>query len=102
MKGLLKIRENSILVQMDTPSEASMVLPRSVHCVRETIFVCISVIASHSTEEVSHKLQCCIALNCLNCGARWISDRDGILQRAQSLLSTQCAMHKSPIILEEL
>src|SRR5271154_899478 len=97
MKGSLRIVENSILVQMDTPSEASMVLPRSVHCVREVLSVCTSVIPFPSTEALSHKLQCCIALNCLNCGARWHSEKDGILHRLHLLSSTPCAMHKSPI-----
>src|SRR5271163_2195518 len=101
MKNSLRMAESSALVQMDSIYEAYMAPQRSVHCVREVIYISSLPTASHFTEGLSQTLQRCIALTCLNCGARWTSERDGILHRAQSLLSTPCGMLKSPITLAE-
>src|SRR5271167_2091102 len=102
MSGLRKMGASSPLIQMDSVFEASMALPRSVRCVRESIFVCTFATASRSSEDLLHRLQRCIALRCQNCGAQWDSASGDTLRKAATLLNTQCGIHKSPIILENL
>src|ERR1700679_2733313 len=101
MRNLRKMGANSNLIQMDSAYEASMVLPRSVHCVREAIYISCLPTASHFLEDLSQRLARCIALNCQNCGARWDSESNALEHQMRTLLNTPCGMHKLPFMSEK-